>query len=405
MSDAEDCQIINKEGTPLRVSSTTSSQAPTECYGEGSHHCEEDTFSTSDHSVSSNHSRYSNDQRVKMRRKSDTRRSHKRRAKGDGEYRLQAKQLGLTYSQCPRSRESFDEWFKTEFGARFGGITVYQSAREDHKDGSKHLHVFIEFARRADVSHARYFDMAFEGNNYHPRIERIRSKAAWLKYISKGDDFELSGDIGFDPLQEKLGKRKSMHADFLWSEQYRQYAKLKEVQYPIKLITESKTYEMLKPDPNIKRRNWWIVAQPNAGKTYWMNKTFKGQKIYCPRMGKYPFEGYKNQDIIIYDDRTGVTFEEFADVANTWDVPKPVYGEVRFVTQDWKLGHTRSIIVLSNHTIEETMKEEDWVRMKKRFIQIINPTLKNESSDDEEDEQKEMPAAASQSFANAFVVE
>jgi len=109
-------------------------------------------------------------------------------------------------------------------------------------------------------------------------------------------------------------------------------------------------------------------------------------------MGKYPFEGYANEDIIIYDDRENVSFEEFANVANTWDIVMPVFGEVRFNTQDWKVGHTRNIIVLSNKTIEQCMKEEDWQRMKKRFIQIVNPVLKpleENSSDDEEEKPQE----------------
>lgn len=164
----------------------------------------------------------------------------------------------------------------------------------------------------------------------------------------------------------------------------------------------SRSYAMASPDPSLKKRNWWIVAPPNAGKTRWINKTFKNTNIYCPRMGKYPFEGYRDQDIIIYDDRTNVSFEEFSDVLNTWDFLHPIYGEIRFVTQDWKLGHTRNVIVLSNKTIEESLPESDHNRMKKRFIQIVNPILLSpeEISDDEIDIPQPIPSSSQHDFVN-----
>lgn len=58
-----------------------------------------------------------------------------------------------------------------------------------------------------------------------------------------------------------------------------------------------------------------------------------------------------------------------------WDIVCPVFGEVRFRTQDWKVGHTRSVIVLSNRTIQEAMDPGDLDRMRARFLQIINPQL------------------------------
>lgn len=141
-----------------------------------------------------------------------------------------------------------------------------------------------------------------------------------------------------------------------------------------------------------------LVEKTNAGKTRWINKTFAGIKCYCPRVGKYPFEGYADQDIIIYDDREGVKFEEFASVLNTWEINQPIAGEIRYITRNWKIGHTRSIIVLSNRTIEESMPQDDHTRMRKRFIQIINPVLipPDELSSEGEDN---APAAASQAAA------
>jgi len=301
-----------------------------------------------------------------------------------GSFRIQARTYAITYPQCPVERAVFDTEFKRKFKP-----SQFASAREQHQDGSYHLHLFVDFGKRRDVQSSRYFDMAFEGVTYHPNVQRCRSRKKWLAYIGKGSDHgtaSLDCDVGFDVLSEPLGKRKSLWLDHIWSEQHRVLSSLLPVSYPIKLECEGKSYEMLVPDPRVKKRSWWIVAPPNAGKTRWLNKTFARQKIYCPRTGPYPFEGYLDQDIIIYDDREGVSFSEFASVLNTWEIIQPVAGQVRYNVQNWKIGHTRSVIVLSNKTIEQSMPEEDWQRMKKRFIQIVNPVLipPEEVSDDDD---------------------
>lgn len=321
-------------------------------------------------------------------------RSRKRRkgaVKKKRSFRLSCKQYSITYPQCPVPRATFDEAFKLKFRP-----AEYASARESHADGHFHLHLFCSYLKRLDVRSARHFDVAFEGVTYHPNIQKTKSKVAWLEYISKGDDCgggpldeaRYSGDIHYDPLSEPLGKRKSRWEDWQWSEAFRVSRQLKAVEFPIKLeCEEKKSYEMLAPDPRNKKRSWWIVAPPNAGKTLWLNRTFAGVSIYSPRTGPYPFEGYLDQDIIVYDDREGVTFAEFASVLNTWEIVTPIAGQVRYRTQNWKLGHTRSVIVLSNRTIEEVMPPDDWNRMKKRFVQIVNPKLR--SAEEIEEERKE----------------
>jgi len=303
-------------------------------------------------------------------------------------FRIAAKEFALTFPQCPVARPEFDAEFKRKFQP-----DQYASAREQHVDGHFHLHLYVAYRRRVDVQSSRHFDVSVEGSTYHPNVQKVRNRSQWLQYISKGPDHgvaDLHADDGFNPLAEPLGKRKSLWLDYQWSRDFAVQQSLRPVQYPVLLRCADRDHELLAPDPRVKRRNWWIVAPPNAGKTRWLNKTFAGQRIYSPRTGLYPFEGYLDQDIIVYDDRGDVPFSEFASVLNTWDIIQPVAGQVRYTAQNWKLGHTRSIIVLSNHTIEESMPVEDHARMRKRFLQIINPVLippEEQSSDEEEAEQ------------------
>jgi len=301
----------------------------------------------------------------------ERRRGGKRKRKRS--FRCTGKCFALTYPKCETERADFD----AAFHARFGPFTDYGSAREAHADGTHHMHVFVAFGRRRDLRSSRYFDLAVGGRSYHSNTQKCKSAAAWKQYISKGEDFHVSSaesGAAYNPLGEELGKRKSMYADYQWSRDFAVSRSMRDVEYPVELACDGITYQLCAPDPACKRRSWWIVAPPNAGKTRWINRVFAGRRIWCPRTGKYPFEGYDDQDIIIYDDREGVSFAELASVLNTWDIIQPIAGEIRYVTKNWKIGHTRSVIVLSNHTIEESMPD-DIQRMRKRFIQIVNPTL------------------------------
>jgi len=291
-------------------------------------------------------------------------------------------------------RAAFTAAFKLKFNPAQLNV-----AREQHADGSWHLHLYVGYHKAPDVQSARYFDLAVAGAGpYHPNIAPLKTGAdrvRWLRYIAKGGDHDVvdgnhraADDLAsFDPADYPIGKRKAAYQDLEWTARFARGKKLKPVEWPVTLHTAERDYEMAQPSAATKKRHWWIVAPPNAGKTRWINKTFAGRSVFCPRIGKYPFEDYANQDIVVYDDRDGVTFEEFADVANCWEIEKPVYGEIRYKTQYWEPGHVRNIIVLSNKTIEQSMKQEDWSRMKKRFVQIVNAVLiapEDKSSSDEE---------------------
>nr|WAE42227.1 MAG: replication associated protein [Cressdnaviricota sp.] len=327
-----------------------------------------------------------------------------------GKFRMQSKEFAITYPQCDAPRDLFDKAFREAFKP-----DEYASAREQHVDGNFHIHLMVTYYKRKNIQSAGYFDLkipGYPGSNgnkkgeYHPNIKKVQDhlggRKGWLEYMSKENDF--GGDMNPEDLERNLamvdhpskGKLAYYH-DYKWYQNYLQFSKFKAVQFPIKLVTAEATYEMIKPDPANKKRNWWIVAPPNTGKTRWIQNTFAGTKVWTPRLGKYPYEGYDGEEIIIYDDRGKVSFEEYSNVLNTYKVRTPVYGEVRFRTQDWPVNTTRSIIVLSNLKIEDSFQDADSAlmdlnikRMKKRFIQIINPVLINpdELSDNEEEEVK-----------------
>lgn len=311
--------------------------------------------------------------------------SEPRSHKGKG-FRVQGKQFCITYPRCEVSREEFDK----EFKRRHPRVAQYNSAREQHEDGGYHIHVYVQYATKLDVSDARYFDLTFGSESYHPNVQKCRNKNDWLKYLTKDGDHNIkSSDLEYNPLLEQLGKRRGMYEDHKWSLEHAVQRGLKHVEWPIILNTEEKEYKMEKPVLNekgdyTKKRNWWIVAKPNAGKTRWLNKTFAGTKIWIPSNDGYPFEGYNDAEIIIYDDREDVTFAEFSDILNVWNIVKPVFGKTRYKKQYYTMGAVRSIIVMSNKKIEDVFEGVHLNAMKARFMQIINPKLMDKEDENED---------------------
>lgn len=88
-------------------------------------------------------------------------------------YRLQAKNILLTYSQVDN-----EDVFVRNPSAHFehccsvwGPIDVYRLGRELHQDGGTHFHAFIGTSDRCSTRNARLFD--FDG--YHPNVRAIRT--------------------------------------------------------------------------------------------------------------------------------------------------------------------------------------------------------------------------------------
>lgn len=146
---------------------------------------------------------------------------------------------------------------------------------------------------------------------------------------------------------------------------------LKPIEWPIVFKHEDKQWVMDKPDPSNKKRNWWIVSDPDWGKSYWANETLGDFKVYSIPVDKtYRFEDYDDEDLIVYDDKAA-DFAEYSDVLNTHKLRQQVPGKVRYETKYWKRNHTRNVIVLTNKTIEEVGFSAPHVTaMHSRFIVI-----------------------------------
>lgn len=96
-------------------------------------------------------------------------------------YRLQAKNIFLTYPQCDLEKEQVLQFFSNLFEYDF----KYAIGREQHKDGGCHLHVLLALSQKFSTRNERWADIA----HFHPNIQPCRSLKNVLRYVTKDGDY------------------------------------------------------------------------------------------------------------------------------------------------------------------------------------------------------------------------
>lgn len=287
-------------------------------------------------------------------------------------FRFSARSVLLTYPKCDENPLTAFEWFKNNFPWKY--VCVGQ---EHHKDGDLHLHAYIQFTKKFESVNCRVFDLDQFHPNIVPSTKRHHTPANAKRYCAK-EGFKF---VETEPISEELdcileeapiGKRKNLYFDYVWYRQYKEFRRLSDLEWPITINYHDEngqlaSFTLERPDPSKKNRNLWIVGPPNAGKTWWINHNFGGRRVFLPGV-EFPYEGYDNQDLIVYDDHAPKSFSELANIVNTHNVPMQVAGKHRYTTLNWMMGHTRTIIVLSNKTIQQFYD----LRTQKKLVQDDN---------------------------------
>lgn len=259
-------------------------------------------------------------------------------------FRCNAKKFSLTYPQSGEgipTKEGLFE-FLTNTGARY--VLV---ARELHEDGGVHYHAVVEFAVKRNITRAGFFDYG----GHHCNVQGTKDAVAWRRYCKKGGDWIETKET-FDIDDYEVGKRHKAYADFQFSVQYKRRERRRDCEFPLSIKFRNPEgltleYQLAAPVATAKRRHLWIQSEPNAGKSYWIERMLANQKFYYRRKGKYPFEFYGGERLVVYDDIVP-KFEEIADVCNTYSSDKHVYGDTRYFPVMW--GEScRTLIVLNNH--------------------------------------------------------
>lgn len=91
-------------------------------------------------------------------------------------FRLNARNIFLTYPQCPLSKETLLEELK-----KIKAPDYYVIAEELHEDGSPHLHALLRYNKPIDIKRQDYFDI----QGHHPNMQTARQPEKVREYVKK----------------------------------------------------------------------------------------------------------------------------------------------------------------------------------------------------------------------------
>lgn len=106
-------------------------------------------------------------------------------------FRLNSQQLFLTYPQCELDKQKALNILTDKLKEKKVEVENYIVAREKHKDGNLHLHVYLKLNKKVNIRHADFFDLPKENEDsvYHGNYQGCRSKGAVINYVKKDNDF------------------------------------------------------------------------------------------------------------------------------------------------------------------------------------------------------------------------
>lgn len=91
-------------------------------------------------------------------------------------FRLSAKNIFLTYPQCPLSPQQLLDRLRAKFT-----FAEYSIGQENHQDGNLHLHAVLCFEKKLETRTETLFDV----DGYHPNIQAARNRGDCIRYTQK----------------------------------------------------------------------------------------------------------------------------------------------------------------------------------------------------------------------------
>nr|WP_015083759.1 replication-associated protein [Candidatus Phytoplasma tritici]AFW98267.1 replication-associated protein [Candidatus Phytoplasma tritici] len=105
-------------------------------------------------------------------------------------FKLNTKDIFLTYSKCPLGKDKIHNHIKQLLVSKKKEISYIISNTENHQDHKEiHTHVLFQLTKPTTFNGERYFDI--EG--FHPKIENARDIEKSIDYIKKDGDFIEEG--------------------------------------------------------------------------------------------------------------------------------------------------------------------------------------------------------------------
>nr|AIT72386.1 replicase [Watermelon chlorotic stunt virus] len=127
-------------------------------------------------------------------------------------FRIQAKNIFLTYPRCSLSKE---ELLSFLVGLSLPSNLKYvKVCRELHQNGEPHLHVLLQFAGKITITDNRLFDHVHPSRSacFHPNIQSAKSSTDVKSYLDKDGDTVEWGKFQIDGRSARGGQQTANDA-------------------------------------------------------------------------------------------------------------------------------------------------------------------------------------------------
>jgi len=303
------------------------------------------------------------------------------------QFRVQVKAIFLTYSQVGETKESdLCHALLGRFNDR--GVKCLECATERHRDGSRHFHIFLMLDKRLDSRDPKVFDFG----DLHPNIKKVTKKVGSLKkiyhYLSKEGQEPTSYAKQFDmwDSSDRFVQKKSDWDAWL---DFKKKKKILEPEFP---RVGPHGFVINAPTDLERKRHLWVHGPPGCGKTTWFEREFGATKYFKVNAnGRYPFDGYEGQRVILYDDAWPGKFH-LTTLCNPRKQRQHVPGDTRYCERFLYEDRALLVIVLYNQSIDDVVEESDREVYHTRFREfycanqlafVLNIAQNNVNRDDE----------------------
>lgn len=117
-------------------------------------------------------------------------------------FRMQGKNFTLTYPQCATKKEVAASIIDDNWGDELSGYLV---AEEDHKDGTPHLHAYLQFKEKKTFCRSDCFDVI---GGKHGSYEVTKSIRRWVTYCTKDGKYIAKG-LDVESIKKKKGSKST----------------------------------------------------------------------------------------------------------------------------------------------------------------------------------------------------
>jgi hypothetical protein len=282
-------------------------------------------------------------------------------------FRLNSKNLSLTYPQCSISKTEALKFLSAKLG---DNLKEYLIVQEVHEDGNLHLHCYLELNKRVDYNSATCLDML----DCHGNYQSTKKKESWIEYLLKSDkeplqsmDFKeyLSNAKNHKKTQQNidflnscltLGPQKMVQEGMISVNNYQKvksnleaYLKdtIEDQRLEVDSLIETPWNINLRYEPDNKQSHYWIYSKKsNYGKTTF---ALELMKKYLAELWnseeKYQPQIKKETQMIIFDEYSKKTCLTIGQMNQIMDGTVYITGKGM---NAWKLNGKPIVLIFSN---------------------------------------------------------